>query len=112
MALEEAAQAEAEANFESKHEFKAYLDGEVIPLALIHVGIDTVSIGGKGFEYLVKTGKIVKAGTPLLKFSKVAIKKAGHLDTAIFVITNPSGVSFKFDTGIQGRTGETVIARY
>ena len=167
IAAEEAAQVEAETNLESEHEFKAYLDGEVIPLAdvgdgvfsagmvgeglaikpanetvcapvsgkvsmlmdeskhavgmtlsngveiLIHVGIDTVSMGGEGFEYLVKTGDVVKSGTPLLKFSKAAIKKAGHPDTAIFVITNPNGVeSFKFNTGMQGKTGETVIASY
>ena len=56
---------------------------------------------------------VVKAGTPLLKFSKEAIKKAGHPDTAIFVITNPNGIeSFKFNTGMQGKSGETVIASY
>ena len=43
---------------------------------LIHVGIDTVSMGGEGFSYLCKVGDVVKAGTPLLKFSRVAIKKS------------------------------------
>ena len=79
---------------------------------LIHVGIDTVSMGGEGFEYLVKVGDVVKAGQPLLKFSKAAIKKAGHPDTAVFVVTNPNGVEFKFNSGMQGKTGETVIASY
>ena len=79
---------------------------------LIHVGIDTVSMGGEGFEYLVKVGDVVKAGTPLLKFSKAAIKKAGHPDTAVFVVTNPNGAEFKFNTGMTGKTGETVIATY
>lgn len=79
---------------------------------LIHVGIDTVSMKGEGFRYLVKVGDVVKAGTPLLKFSKAAIKKAGHPDTAVFVVTNPNGVNFKFNSGMQGKTGETVIASY
>lgn len=79
---------------------------------LIHVGIDTVSMGGKGFSYLCKVGDVVKAGTPLLKFSKEEIKKAGHPDTAVFVVTNPNGVEFKFNSGMQGKTGETVIATY
>ncbi len=80
---------------------------------LIHVGIDTVGMGGDGFEYLVKVGDVVKAGTPLLKFSKAKIKAAGHPDTAIFVVTNPNGIdTFKFLSGQQAKTGETVIATY
>ncbi len=79
---------------------------------LIHVGIDTVSMGGDGFEYLVTTGQVVKAGTPLLKFSKDKIKKAGHPDTAVFVVTNPNNLNFKFNSGMQAKSGETIIASY
>lgn len=79
---------------------------------LIHVGIDTVSMGGEGFSYLCKVGDVVKAGTPLLKFSRAAIKKAGHPDTAVFVVTNPNGVEFKFYSGMNGKSNETVIATY
>ena len=79
---------------------------------LIHVGIDTVSMGGEGFSYLVKVGDVVKAGTPLLKFSRAAIKKAGHPDTAVFVVTNPNGVEFKFMSGMNAETGKTIIATY
>lgn len=80
---------------------------------LIHVGIDTVSMQGEGFEYLCKVGDVVKAGTPLLKFSKAKIKAAGHPDTAVFVVTNANGVdTFQFLSGMQAKTGETVIAKY
>lgn len=80
---------------------------------LIHVGIDTVSMQGDGFEYLCKVGDVVKAGTPLLKFSKEKIKAAGHPDTAVFVVTNPNGVeTFQFISGMQAKTGETIIAKY
>ena len=77
---------------------------------LIHVGIDTVSMGGDGFEYFVKIGDVVKAGTPLLKFIRDKIQKAGHPDTAVFVVTNPNGIEFKFNSGMDGKTAETIIA--
>ena len=35
---------------------------------LIHVGIDTVDMGGDGFELLVKEGEAVKQGQPLIRF--------------------------------------------
>ena len=79
---------------------------------LIHVGLDTVAMNGDGFEYPVKLGDEVRAGTPLIKFSREKIKAAGHPDTAIFVVTNPNGAAFKFNTGMQGKTGETIIASY
>lgn len=55
---------------------------------LIHVGIDTVSMNGKGFEPLVQEGQQVKAGDPLLKFSKKDIKEAGYSDTTACLVIN------------------------
>lgn len=77
---------------------------------LIHVGIDTVTMKGDGFAYFVKQGDFVKAGMPLISFSREKIKAAGHRDVAIMLITNPNGVKFKFNSGMQAKTGETIIA--
>jgi PTS system sucrose-specific IIC component len=55
---------------------------------LIHVGVDTVAMNGTGFEPQVKEGDQVKAGQVLLKFSKEEIKKAGHPDTVVTLLTN------------------------
>ena len=44
---------------------------------LIHVGIETVSMNGEGFEYLVKKGQHVKEGQPILKFDKAKIEAKG-----------------------------------
>lgn len=79
---------------------------------LIHVGIDTVTMKGDGFAYFVKQGEFVKAGMPLISFSREKIKAAGHRDVAIMLITNPNGVKFKFNSGMQAKTGETIIANY
>ena len=77
---------------------------------LLHVGLDTVNMQGDGFEYLVKSGDEVQAGTPLLKFDREKIKKAGHEDVTVCIITNKNGVdSFAFKTGIQGKAGEMFL---
>lgn len=55
---------------------------------LIHVGIDTVNMEGKGFTRYVEANDIVTAGTPLLSFDAEAIKSAGYEDIVTVVITN------------------------
>lgn len=55
---------------------------------LIHIGIDTVNMKGEGFTVHVAKGDHVEAGTPLVSFSKAAIKKAGYDDTVMCIITN------------------------
>lgn len=55
---------------------------------LIHIGMDTVNLQGKGFETLVQKGQEVKSGDPLVKFDIDAIKEAGYTVTTPIVITN------------------------
>ena len=80
---------------------------------LLHVGIDTVDMQGDGFSYLVHTGDEVKAGTPLLTFSRAKIRVAGHSDVTVCVITNKNNVeTFAFHMGMTSKAGETVIASF
>lgn len=55
---------------------------------MIHVGINTVEMGGKGFSALVEPGTKVKAGEPLLHFDCDAIRAAGHSTATAVVATN------------------------
>ena len=55
---------------------------------LIHIGMDTVNLEGKGFETLVEKGQEVKAGDPLVKFDLEAIKAAGYEVSTPVIITN------------------------
>ncbi|WP_057872350.1 beta-glucoside-specific PTS transporter subunit IIABC [Liquorilactobacillus ghanensis] len=55
---------------------------------LMHIGMDTVNLEGRGFEMLVKQGDQVKAGTPLVKFNIEEIKAAGYSVVTPLVITN------------------------
>ena len=77
---------------------------------LIHVGIETVSMKGEGFEYLVKKGQHVKEGQPILKFDRAKIEAKGLNPVVIFVKTdegNQTPVAFK--TGINVKAGKDVI---
>ncbi|TWS94034.1 sucrose-specific PTS transporter subunit IIBC [Streptococcus sp. sy018] len=55
---------------------------------LIHVGIDTVSMNGKGFVQNVKANQTVKAGDVLGTFDSKAIADAGLDDTTMVIVTN------------------------
>ena len=55
---------------------------------LIHVGMDTVELKGKGYEPKVKVGDKVKKGQLLLKFDMAAISAAGYKLTTPVVVTN------------------------
>ena len=55
---------------------------------LIHVGMDTVEMQGKGFTALVKEEQKVKAGTALLKVDLDAIRAANHPTTTAVIVTN------------------------
>ena len=55
---------------------------------LIHVGIDTVSMNGEGFEAKVSQGDRVKAGDVIGTFDSEAIAANGLDDTTMVIITN------------------------
>lgn len=80
---------------------------------LIHVGVDTVSMGGDGFELLVKEGDIVKCGTPLIKFDKEKIKAAGHPCTTMMIVTE-EGKAEKISmyTGMEAEAGKTTVVSW
>ena len=55
---------------------------------LIHVGIDTVSMNGEGFDQKVAQGDKVKAGDVLGTFDSAKIVAAGLDDTTMVIVTN------------------------
>ncbi|MCD7929305.1 MAG: glucose PTS transporter subunit IIA [Clostridiales bacterium] len=55
---------------------------------LIHVGMDTVQLGGKHFKALAQAGDRVEVGTPLLEFDMDAIQQAGYPIVTPIVVTN------------------------
>lgn len=59
--------------FETKHAI-GFLTDSGISL-LLHIGIDTVKLNGKGFEVLVENGQKVKKGEPMLKLDLEYLKE-------------------------------------
>lgn len=55
---------------------------------LVHVGIDTVKMGGEGFEILVARGDHVEAGQVLGRVDLAAVEKAGFDNTTAVIVTN------------------------
>ncbi len=55
---------------------------------LLHIGINTVELGGKHFEAHVEVGQKVKKGDLLISFDMEAIKAAGYLLTTPMIICN------------------------
>lgn len=92
---------------DSKHACGLLLDNGVA--LLIHVGMDTVTMGGDGFQLHVKEGDRVHAGDKLITFDPEKIRAAGHPTTTAFVITEPGSVHFNFHTGLDAQAGETAI---
>ena len=55
---------------------------------LIHIGIDTVSLDGKGFDAKVQANQRVKKGDVLATFDSSVITEAGLDDTTMVIVTN------------------------
>lgn len=71
---------------DTKHAVGIEADGVEM---LIHVGLETVSMNGKGFHVIVKEGDQVKAGQLLMTFSLNEIGKAeGVKTTTAVLVTN------------------------
>ena len=72
--------------FDTKHAIGIHADdGADI---LIHVGIDTVQLGGKFFDAKIAQGDRVKRGQLLLEFDPEGIKGAGYDTTTPVLVTN------------------------
>lgn len=55
---------------------------------LLHLGIDTVELGGKPFEVFAKVGDKVKKGQKLASMNRKDIQDKGLLTTVMVVVTN------------------------
>ena len=71
---------------------------------LMHIGMDTVGLEGKGFTAHVKQGDKVKAGDLLIDFDIAVIKAAGLVTETPIIVTNQTD----FDTQVIGNLPRTI----
>ena len=72
--------------FDTKHAI-GLLTAEGVEV-LLHIGINTVELGGKHFESHVQVGDSVKKGDLLISFDLDAIRAAGYLTTTPMIVCN------------------------
>lgn len=79
---------------------------------LVHIGVDTVEMGGKGFELLVRQGQRVAAGQALVRFDREAVAAAGHSDCVVVTVTNSAdmaAVELAAEPGAEVWSGEPLL---
>jgi PTS system D-glucosamine-specific IIA component/PTS system glucose-specific IIA component len=98
--------------FKTKHAFAMTLDNGIE--LLVHIGIDTVSLNGEGFEQLASEGTVVKAGTPIIKINKDFILEKGFSLITPVLITNPDIVSeliISTDKNVTAGEDEIIVCK-
>lgn len=96
-----------ESIFKTKHAIT--LRGDNGAEFLIHIGLNTVQLGGKHYEEQVNVGDRVKAGDLLMKFDMQAIKKAGYDLTTPVIIANGQAFEKKYMDVAQVKRGTPII---
>ena len=77
---------------------------------LVHVGIDTVKMNGKGFDVKVKANEHVNAGDTLVVVDFDKVKEAGYSTTTLMTVLNTVAfASVAPKTGVDVKAGESVI---
>lgn len=96
---------------DTKHAFAMTLDNGIE--ILVHIGLETVTLKGEGFEQLVQAGIKVKAGTPIMKLDRKLIESKGFSLITPVLITNVDNiVSISNKENIDVVAGKTVILEY
>ncbi|RLV00778.1 PTS trehalose transporter subunit IIBC [Streptococcus iniae] len=70
---------------------------------LMHIGMDTVNLEGKGFTSHVQQGDMVKVGDPLISFDIDLIEAAGYKTETPVVVTNQDAYNLVFKHDLSGQ---------
>lgn len=77
---------------------------------MIHIGIDTVKLNGKGFDVLVETGQTVSAGQPVMRLDLPYLKKhAPSLISPVIITELPDGYKLRPVKTGKVKNGEKIL---
>ena len=79
---------------------------------LVHIGVDTVNLQGKGFTGYVVQGDKVVAGQPVIKMDRKVIADAGYKDCVVLIVSNTAeyaSVDVAVDAESTVAAGATVL---
>lgn len=77
---------------------------------MIHIGIDTVKLNGKGFDVLVETGQTVSAGQPVMRLDLSYLKKhALSLISPVIITELPDGYKLRLVKTGNVKNGEEIL---
>lgn len=76
---------------------------------LVHIGLDTVNLKGRGFSTVRTRGDHVAAGEPIVRFDRAAIQRDGYQTLSPVVFPSvPEGTALTFVETRQVRAGEVL----
>lgn len=84
-----------EVAFPTKHAFG--IRGNDGNAYLVHIGVDTVTLNGKGFNMFLKQGDTVKAGQKAVEVDLELIRSSGLDVTIILIVTDRISENFSVD---------------
>ncbi len=62
---------------------------------LLHIGIDTVELGGEGFTSAVQTGDTVQIGTPIARVDPDLLHSRGYDPTVLLILPDSDGLALR-----------------
>jgi PTS system D-glucosamine-specific IIA component/PTS system glucose-specific IIA component len=97
--------------FTTKHAFAITADNGI--QVLVHVGLDTVILDGRGFTALHITGDRVLTGTPILKLDRPFIKAKGmNLITPVLIVNYEKVTELNAKSNSLVEAGKTPVIEY
>lgn len=76
---------------------------------LVHLGIDTVQLGGAGFDLHVEQGERVEAGQPVVTWSPGEVSAGGRSAVVPVVALGAAATDVVVATGVPVRAGDPLL---